>query len=299
MIHSFTKTLPLIAILAMLTGCRMNEAVYHPDGSRIVYMRPPLMNVVDELEMRHKSAQTVFARLNVTLHDQTKNKDFNLVGVYLGDKVGNMRLRINATTGQLVLDMGLHDNTIDVWLPRKDRFFQGKREDLLSNTQCQLSLLAYLGSACDVLFPYPWTKDAVERRVTYEHGREIISVIEKPGFLRRRARRLTIAPENAAVESLDIFDKVGHDVGTVSYSDYRYPERPGDEEIPLGGLTGMVYPGKISLKSANGVQSLDLEVDEITINPPISLDKFSVPLPENMKIKDLGSALKQHANLWE
>lgn len=291
--------LPLGA-LALLSGCRMNEAVYHPDGSRIIYMRPPLMNVIDELDVRHKSARTVFARMNVTLRDTVKNKEYPLEAVYLGDKDGNMRLRMTAEN-HLILDMGTRGENVDIWLPRKERYFRGKRDDLLGNSTSQLSLLAHLGGACDVLFPRAWTKSAVERRVVTENGREVVSVLEKSGLglTHRRVRRLAILPNDAAVESMAIYDKSGKEVGLVNYSDYRYPERPGDNEIPLGGLTGMVYPGKLLLTTKTGAQTLELAVDTLELNPPISLDKFEVPLPEDTKVLDLESALKQNGSLWE
>lgn len=283
------------ALLLALAGCRQNEAVYNYDGSRIIYMRPPLMKVVDELDERHLCVDTVVARLNIVLKDNEKNKEFQLVGTYLGDKDGNLRLRISATTNQVILDMGCHDNTIDVWLPRKNRFFQGARQDLLNNVQCQLSLLAHAGRARDLFFPRAWSDNAIERRVTYERGREVISVIEKPNFIRRRSRRLALAPESSVVETVEIYDKFGREVGLVGYSDYQFPDPMVDNKDTLN----QTLPGCITLHSHDGAHTLQMHVDEVHLNTPIPKDRYNVPQPENCKPLDLGVALKRSGNLWE
>lgn len=280
----------------MLSGCRMNEAVYRQDGSRIVYMRPPLMRVVEELDERHMAVNSVVAKMNVTLIDTEKNKEFALLGVYLGDKDGNMRFRITATGGQLVLDMGVHEEAVDVWLPRKNRFFQGKQIDLLNN-QSQLSLLAHAGACRDLFFPRAWTDAATERRVTYNNGREVVNVIEKPSFIRRRSRRLTLAPETPTVECVEIYDRFGREVGAVRYSDYRFPD-PDEQDAHAEGV-GLTYPGKIILCSHDGIHRLEMQVEEVNINSEIDTTKFSLTKPENTKVLDLGSALKRAGNLWD
>jgi len=286
----------LLISLAMLSGCRMNEAVYRQDGSRIIYMRPPLMRVVEELDERHMAVNSVVARLNVTLVDTEKNKEFALLGVYLGDKDGNMRFRITATGGQLVLDMGIHEEAVDVWLPRKNRFFQGKEVDLLNN-QSQLSLLAHCGACRDLFFPRAWTDTATERRVTYNNGREVVNVIEKPSFIRRRSRRLTLAPETPTVESVDFYDRFGREVGTVRYGEYRFPD-PDEQDAHAEGV-GLTYPGKIILCSHDGIHRLEMQVEEVNINTDIDTAKFALPKPENTKVLDLGTALKRAGNLWD
>ena len=282
--------------LIALTGCRMNQAVYNEDGSRIIYTRPPLMKVVEELDERHLSVDGVMARLSVTLHDIKKNKEFPLTGVYLGDKDGNLRLRISATTNQVILDMGVHGDTVEIWLPRKERYFTGKLQDLLNNSQSQFSLLAHAGRARDLFFPRAWTASAIERRVTYEHGREVVSVIEKPNFIRRRSRRLTLAPESPVVESVEVYDRFGREVGTVGYSDYRFPEVT--ENLKPGSCP-VIYPNCIKMQSHDNTHLLEMNVDEIILNPTIAKDKFEIPPPEKMKLLDLGDALKRNGNLWE
>ncbi|HEY3325516.1 MAG TPA: hypothetical protein VGP72_34005 [Planctomycetota bacterium] len=292
---------PLAGALALLvlllgSGCRMNEAVYRSDGSRIIYMRPPLLRVVEELDERHAAISSVAARLNVTLIDTEKSRDFNLIGIYAGDKKGNMRLRITATGGQLVLDMGTHDEIVDLWLPRKNRFFRGKVQDLLNN-QSQLSLLAFAGGASDLFFPRAWTGAALERRIAYTNGREIVNVIEKPSIIRRRSRRLTMAPDTPTVEAVEVYDRFGREVGTIAYADYRFPN-PDEQDAHAEGI-GVVYPGRVILMPHDSVHRLDMQIEEVNINTEIDTAKFVVPVPENQKILDLGTALKRSGSLWE
>lgn len=290
------KAIALTPVLFLLAGCRMNEAVYNPtDGQRIVYLRPPLMKVVEELDERHLAADSVKARFNVTLHDNEKNKEFQLVGAYLGDKDGNLRLQISSPTAGKIIDMSIHGETMEVYLKRKNRYFKGNRSELLNTSECELALLAHIGAARDLFFPRAWTPNAVERRVTYERGREVISVIEKPGMIRKRSRRLTVCPETAAVECVEVYDKFGREVGTAAYTDYT---KPGQTQ-PEADALGLLYPGRIVLQSHNANHTLEMEVDEITFNADIADDIFEVPLPENMKTLDLGQALKRSGNLWE
>ena len=291
----FAPTAMLLLSVLFLSGCRMNEAVYTPSGDRVTYMRPPLAKVVEELDERHLAADTVCASLCVTLRDSEKNKEYQLAGTYLGDKKGNLRLQIKATTGQVVLDMSVFNDQMDVWLPRKNRFFRGNRQDLMNASECQLALLAHIGSARDLFFPRAWTPNAIERRVNYEHGREIISVIEKPGIIRKRSRRLTVAPESSSVELVEVYDRFGRDVGTVAYGDYKMP---GDTR-PEADALGLLYPNRITLQSHNAAQTLELGVEEIDLNAEISEDKFHVPLPEHQRVMDLDQKLRRSVNLWE
>jgi hypothetical protein len=306
---SFRQSSPTCACLAgalsllCLTGCRWNEAVYNPDGSRIAYQRGNVQAVLQQLEERHTAVQTVGARLSITLYGTDKNNkeiEHALVGAYLGDKDGNMRLRITLPTNQLILDMGRHGDIVEVNLPRKDRYFRGKLKDLLDN-QSQLTLLAHIGNAPDLFFPCASTPHSIGQRITYSNSRETVNVIEKSNYIRRRARRATLSPDQPVVEDLDVYDRFGREVGMVRYFDYQFPAledkailvgHPAKDPLPP-------YPGRIALCPHNSAFKLVLHVEEFFLNEPITPSRFEVPPPENGKTLDLGTALKKSGNLWD
>jgi hypothetical protein len=264
--------------------------------------REQVERVLEELVARRSTVQTVGVRLNLTLYDCDKNKETPLVGAYIGDKDGNMRLRITAVTNQLVLDMGRHGDKVEVYLPRKDRFFSGNPKDLL-NHQSQLTLLAHIGNALDLFFPCASTPASVGRTITCNDSRKIVSVLEKPNYIRHRARRLTLAPNLPVVEDMEVYDRYGREVGVVKYRDYVFPEWgaeiatsgplvPGDPPEPP-------HPGRIALCPYGIPHSLVMQVEEFILNEAITPSRFDVPRPEDQKVQDLGRALKKSGNLWD
>jgi hypothetical protein len=125
----------------------------------------------------------------------------------------------------------------------------------------------------------------------------VISVYEKPSFIRRRSRRITVAPDSSCVETVEVYDKFGREVGMLSYSDYRFPDRDasaGDTpDCPV------IYPGCVKLCSPDGHYTLELHVDELTLDSPIPAEKFPVPKPPNTKVLDMAQFLKHAETLWE
>lgn len=261
--------------------------------------RAQLERLLEQLKERRTLVETVAVRLNFTLYDNQKNKEHALVGAYLGDKDGNMRLRITAVTNHLVLDMGRHGDKVEVHLPRKDRFFAGKLDDLLNN-QSQLTLLAHVGNAHDLFFPCAWTANAVGRMIAGNNGRAIVNVIEKPSVIRRRSRRLTMSPNLPMVEDLEAYDRYGREVGLVRYFDYQFPA--GVAATSAGGLqdaANLPYPGRIALCPHGSAYSLVMQVEEFILNAEITPSKFDVERPEEVKVLDLGHALKKSGSLWD
>jgi hypothetical protein len=129
------------------------------------------------------------------------------------------------------------------------------------------------------------------------NGREIVSVIEKPSFIRKKSRRLTLSPDYPVVEMMDVYDRYGREVGTLRYDSYTFPDR--DEIDERGAGFGLPYPARLTLISHTGSHSLEMNVEEIQINSEIDPDKFDVPVPDNGKVLDLGTALKRAGSLWE
>jgi hypothetical protein len=319
-VHIIGQGLLAVAVMALLGGCRMNEAVYQ-GATRIGQPRSTLAGVLDELDDRHLQAETVGARLNLTLHDARKQTDVALLGVYAGDKSGNMRLRITATTNNLVLDMGRHGDTIEVHLPRQGRYFRGPAADLCEH-RSDLALLANIGAATDLFYPRPWTPEATERTWLLDRGRETICVSSVASSAReaveplpvrsglssarqgRLLRRMAVAPEAAEITEVEVYHRSGARIGTVSYGDYCFPLRE-IEPILLYCRPGAAapvsppYPRRILLCPDSGNYTLQLATEELFYNTPIQASRFEVPVPDGVKVAELGAALKRTTNLWE
>jgi hypothetical protein len=313
----------LLAAAALgLSGCRMNEAVYQ-GGTRIGLPRTTLAGVIEELDDRHCQAETVGARLNLTLHDARKQTDVALLGVYAGDKSGNMRLRITATTNNLVLDMGRHGDTVEVYLPRQSRYFRGPAADLCEH-RSDLALLANIGAATDLFYPRPWTPDATERTWSLDRGRETVCVTSMATSSRgaggvrpvlvlpglgsalpgRLLRRMAVAPNAAEITEVEVFDRVGGRIGAVCYGDYCFPQREAEPVLlycqpPAPTPVSPPYPRRILLRPDSGNYTLELATEQLFFNAPIQASRFEVPVPEDAKVLELGAALKRTTNLWE
>ncbi len=276
---------------AGLTGCKTNEAVYAPTGERLVFTHAALPDSADELDKRQGLVNTLAARLSVTLHDLKSGKEHALKGAYIGDKQGNLRLRITASSGHLVLDLSIQNTKVSIWLPRQERYYEGDRAELLSS-QSQLALIAQIGQATDLFFPRAWSTGATKRDTRIENGREIISVFEK----QNRARQLTVEPENDVVEKMDVFDLQGRDAGTILYRNYNLPWQKTNAAVKAPDT---VFPRRVTLRAPDGLHELDLDVDELILNTPIAQSKYVVPIPEGQEKLDMGKALQERPNLWD
>ncbi|MGD0090501.1 MAG: hypothetical protein ABSE73_11330, partial [Planctomycetota bacterium] len=193
------------------------------------------------------------------------------------------------------------DDKVEVYLPRKDRYFSGKFADLRDN-QSQLTLLAHIGNALDLFFPCAETPKSVGRKIICNDSRRIVSVLEKPDYIRHIARRLTLAPSSPTVEDMEVYDRFGREVGVVRYLEYTPPEWPG--QLAASGRVAddppvTCHPGRIALCPHSSPYILLLQVEEFILNEPIDPAKFDVPRPEDQKVRDLRKALKNSGNLWD
>lgn len=303
--------------LLLLAGCAADQYRRLPDPTPITYDRISIRQLMDEMDERRKGIEDAAVRMNMVLRDHVKNKEHGLTGLYLGDKAGNLRLQM--TYGEhVVLDLAIHGETVDLWLPRKGRFYRGTRKDLLAAPDCELSLFAYIGHVHDLFFPRAWSEQAVERRVRVEGVREVISVLERPGLRRRCVRRVVISPEQPVAEEVALFNRYEKSLGTVQYADYRFPG-------PLAGerdksRIDVPWPGRVVLFTAEKKRSLQMDLEELTINRSIPLAKYELEVPREdpveprsdhegsrakaelgkcLPILDLGEALQSGKSLWE
>jgi hypothetical protein len=241
---------------------------------------------------RSDAANSVVARLHVTLHDRARGKDFELNGAYLGDVSGNIRLRVTTEGGQLVLDMGMRGETIDICMPGKSLYLSGTRNELLDHPRCHLALLAQCGRVRELFFPAGPAKSAIARRSCCVNGRAYCNVAETAALLPRYLTRLTLDVNTGVLERKEIFSRGGADAGSVDYSNYRFPEAGPAPIKPA-------YPGRVTLHVPGDAFVLDLDVEDLSFNTPIADAKFTIPVPNGFKRETLADALQRNVNIWE
>jgi hypothetical protein len=290
----FLVLLSLVVLVGPSCPAPAREAV-SPAAARSL---DHLVQVVRELDDRRKGTQTVVARLKVVLHTSAaasaaaRDREVTLDGAYLGDAQGNMRLRLKHGE-TLIIDIAFHDETVELWLPRRERFFRGTRNEVLAQGDNDLTLLAVLGNAHDLFFPRAWTARAVERRLRVDKGREFVTVLEGEGSTCRRVKRLALSPTQPVVDQQEILGAAGRTIGCIQYADYQFPGPRAGES------TGVPYPGRLILTSKSEQRSLEMIVDELHINTPIPSNKFAVEPPEGQKVLPLGESLSSGKSLWE
>ncbi|MCW8130413.1 MAG: hypothetical protein KIS92_08700 [Planctomycetota bacterium] len=284
-------------LLLLLSGCAADANRRLPDPTPIAYDRPSLVKVMEEMDERRYAVTSLVVRTNIILHDHVKDKHVGLNGVYLGDKEGNLRLQIryNETA---IMDLAIHGEEVDLWLPRKNRFFRGTKKDLLAATECELSLLAHAGNMPDLFFPRAWTTEVAnvdtQRRGGFEHGHEVVKVYERPGINWRCVRQVHISMEQPVADLVEVFSRAEKCVGRIKYEDYRFPG-------PTAGELKRTppYPGRVTLIPADESRSLEMNVEELIPNTPIDDEKFRIKPPEDVKVLNLGEQLGSGKSLWE
>ena len=289
------KLVALAVLLALLNGCAIARYARLPDPRPEPYCRAPIVKVMEEMDARRNSVNTVVARLNIVLKDEVKGKEQALWGAYLGDRQGNMRMRVKYKE-RLLFDLAMHGEQVDLYLPLKHKLYRGTRAEVGHTSGNELALLVQVGNVHDLFFPRAWTDQAVERRVKVEKGMEVVSVLERPSFVRRRVRQLVISTEDPVANEMRVFDQKGHPIGSVVYCDYRFPgPRAGETTEPAAGVP---YPGRLTLLGSEGKRSLQMDIEEMNVNTPVLPKHFDVKAPDHCRVEDLGEALRSGNSPW-
>lgn len=285
----------LSAALLLVSGCQIARYARLPDPRPEPLRRAPIAKVMEEMDQRRNAVNTVVARLNIVLKDEVTGKQQTLWGAYLGDRQGNMRMRVKYQE-KLLLDLSMFGDRVDLALPLKGKYYRGARSDVGKTSGNELALLVQVGNVHDLFFPRAWTDHAVERRVKVEEGYEVVSVMERPSLVRRKVRQLMISTEDPVAEEMKVFDQKGHPIGTVVYNDYRFPgPRAGEAPEPAASVP---YPGRLTLVGAEGARSMQMDIEEMTINTPVESKHFDITVPEDGRMEDLGEVLRSGRNPW-
>jgi hypothetical protein len=254
----------LVAIAVLLNGCEIARYARLPDPRPEPYCRAPIVKVMEEMDARRNAVNTVVARLNIVLKDETTGKEQTLWGAYLGEL--------------------------------KDKVYRGTRAEVGQTNGNELALLVQVGNVHDLFFPRAWTENAVERRVKVEKGMEVVSVLERPSYVRRKVRQLVISPEDPVAREMRVFDQNGDRIGSVVYTDYRFPgPRAGETAAPVASVP---YPGRLTLVGAEGKRSLQMDIEEMNVNTPVLPKHFEVAVPDSHRVEDLGEALRSGKSPW-
>lgn len=280
-----------VAILGVwLGGCAATQYNARlPEAKPQTSDRVPLVKVMEQMDNRRNAVATVKSALNVVLRDEVKGKDYHLSGAYLGDNAGNLRLRLKYEE-MLVMDLAFHGASVELSLPRKNRFFRGTRLDAMNSACDELALLAHVGNAHDLFFPRAWSPKAIERRVKLEGNQEVVSILERRGTVASRcARRFWISPTQPVADKIEVFNSNGQALGVIRYDDYRFPEAlaSDDPSVPKQ----IVYPSTVTLVSKSGNRSLELDLQALHLNQSIESKCFEGTLPDGAKVLDLRSDL--------
>jgi hypothetical protein len=261
------------------------------------YNRTALLKALEVMDARRCEVQTLLSSLNIVIIDNQTGKKQGLEGVYFGDANGNFRMRINWQDATIV-DLAFQGEEVTLYLPKKERFYKGKKKDLVEAKACALSLLANAGNAHDLFFPRAWTPRAVGRRLAMEDGNEVIKVIEKnnpsgPKEEERLARKVFITKDSPSASMIEVFDCNKNAQGNIRYGTYK--------DLPVEGNSGvnLAYPATVTLTQADGARSLQMEIKELDLNIPIKEEKFVINKPDDLKVQDLGECLKSGKNPWE
>lgn len=243
---------------------------------------PTLRETAQQINTRRATIQTIVARLSVTLRDLKNSKEYHLLGACIGDAAGNMRLRITAESGQLLLDVGTRGDELQIHMAGRERLLTGERGDLLGFPRCALAPLARCSSASDLFFPAVLPEGWVGKGSCRLNGKSIFNSAEKKragiGCCTRRA-----SMSGANVERVEWFLCGGVSGGCIEYSAHRAD----------------AAPGRISIRPAGGEYALDLDIDDLTLNTNIPAAKFKLPEPPASKREALGEALARNVNFWE
>ncbi|GMV82420.1 MAG: hypothetical protein AMXMBFR7_36040 [Planctomycetota bacterium] len=282
---------PLGCCALLLSGCALEPVGLPPvEAPAARTLRDPAAAVA-ETDARRQQVSTVTARLDVRLHKLKEQRSFPLNGVYLGNADGSFRLRLKHEE-LVVLDLAAAEGSMELWLPRKNRFYRGTTSQVQSVERSELALLAQIGSVHDLFFPRAWSERAVERRMNGSGADDWVSVYGRADGRRALLRRLVLLPQMAAFARQELYGPSGALLGQVLYDGYA-PQ-------PLGtGGAQVTAPGRVTIMGADRQIALELIATEYSFNAELPTSRFRLAPPEGVQTSDLGAALAQGIVPWQ
>ncbi len=291
-----SAVLSIAAVFAILvSGCSATRDLGLLKAGAVNAKRAPAGAVMKALDARREKMKTMVARMNVVVTDEAKDKEIGLTGAYLGDHKGNYRLRIKQET-RIVLDVAFHDGDVDLWLPGKNRFYRGKRDQIEAGSSPELRVLNRIGNAPDLFFPVCWAPKADERYVEKDRGSEYVIVNRREGKMLKPVRRFTLNDLLPVCSYQELFSSDVKLLGTVTYSQYLFPGPFAGEETDRP--RGVPYPAQVTIGVPDSKIKLSLEIEELLLNTPIHISRLYIAAPEDIKVRDLSEALTENGSLF-
>ena len=284
----------LVAAGVLLPGCALESVIRRNVPVPLADGPARVVQVIEDLDERRRTFESVSASLHAVL--EYKGRAYDMQGAYLGDKAGNLRLRLTYRDAVFV-DIAFMDEQVDLYLPRKKARYRGTRADVLGGSNHALYLLAAAGSVQNLFYPHAWSPQAVERRFRTENGLSLVSVFERPGVSPRCAFRLALSPHASVTEWAEFFQHDENSVGSVRYDQYSASAILGQSGTTEHAVPA--YPRRIKLVTASGETALCMAVQTISFNQDLAPAKFVLDSNSDVPILELSSMTAQGVSLWE
>ena len=258
--------------------------------------KPIVEKLVAEIDGRRLSIRSLDIRLKVKLCNE-KGSVHNLNASYIGDMAGNSHLRLTGMFNILAMDVTQVGDRITCWMPLQKAAIAGSRRELITDGQSELALLSAVGGICEVFFPRPWSNDAVQRRVTFDGDRVLVSVFGNTQTTGSCFRRFIVDPGQKTVAAQDIYNSRNSSIGRIEYLEFCPLSTVLKVARPdLDG--GLLFPQGVRMANTNGRISLELKVEEVAVNQPVSPEAFKIDLPQNQVVREIGEMLKSGEPLF-
>jgi outer membrane lipoprotein-sorting protein len=186
-----------------------------------------------------------------------------------------------------IFDMTSDGKTFHIYIPSKNKFitgpsaFEGAAEKPIENLRPQHLL--------DALFwPQIPSADSVSFREDDEtSARFYILTVLRAGSSTEIERELWFDRADLNLSRVQIFDAKGLLLSDIHLSDWQPAAPPASEGSAAGGIS---YPRQISLHRPHDDYQLGIAVKKLSLNEPISADRFRLLQPAGTELVEVGKA---------
>lgn len=278
----------------ILTGCSTARIPARPSAQPVMTTYRASLDSVRKIDTRRDNVSSVATELLVCIRDEQRNKEVGLGGAYIGNRDGDVRLQLRFAKW-LVMDLALRGDEVQLWLPRKNVMYRGRRSEIRSAPQNELSLIAEVGTAHELFFPRAWSGGATDRCLHSTPLQQVISVVARSNAPDRILRRMGLSRGGPVADWVEVYTGGGTYQGIVRYDHYQVPPAA----TPSEGTSAPVYPGRITLKADGTHRSIRFDVQNFQVNVPLAPGKFQIDPGDRAQTRDLKTVLESKSAFWE